>query len=357
MTDSPDVAALAQAEHTLSIPAGSPPPRVRLIEYGPNRLVEKEIDDPETLLPYAHTPHTTWIDIQGLGDEARLRAIARILGIHGLALGDAVNVPQRAKTLKYPDHLLVVLRAPLAPFDPSDRVPQVCILIAQDYLVTFQERYFAFFDTVRSRIREEQGLLRRSGPAMLVYSLADALVEQYYPIVDEISYELDEMEGRMLDDPSPERVARLHQLQRQITTLRRVARPQVDALHKLAAIDASVVPEEAVVFLKDAEDHARQILGRLDAARDVATDLMNAVLATLGHRQNEVMKVLTLVGSVFIPLTFMAGIYGMNFEYMPELGFRMGYPLLLVAMVVVAIAMVAYFRYRGWLGGGKGDST
>ncbi len=357
MTDSTKVSESVQREHTLSIPAGSPAPRIRLMEYGPDSLIEKEIDDPDLLRPYANTPNTTWIDIQGLGDEERLRAVARILGIHGLALGDAVNVPQRAKTLEYPEHLLVVLRAPLSPFDPSKGVPQVCILIAEDYLVTFQERYFGFFDSVRERVRQEHGMLRHSGPAMLVYTLADALVEQYYPVVDDISDELDEMETKILDDPSPARVARLHQLPRQITTLRRVARPQVDALRKLSTIDSPVVPEDAIVFMKDAEDHARQILGRLDAARDVATDLMNAVLATLGHRQNEVMKVLTLVGSIFIPLTFMAGIYGMNFEYIPELKYRMGYPLLLLAMVVVAVAMVGFFRYRGWIGGGKGDSA
>jgi magnesium transporter len=262
-------------------------------------------------------------------------------------------VPQRAKVEDYDDHMLVVLRAPLQPFGPTDRVPQVCLLLAGNYIVTFQERYFAFFDGVRARVRDEHSTLRRSDPALLAYALSDALIDQYYPVVDEISDELDEIEGQILDDPAPHLVARVQQLQRAVTTLRRVARPQVEALYKLAHADSRLVPDATSIFLKDVEDRARQILGRLDASREIATDLMSAVLATLGHRQNEIMKVLTLVGSIFIPLTFMAGIYGMNFEYMPELGVRAGYPILLVAMVIVAVAMVFLFKSRGWIGGGR----
>lgn len=336
--------------HELTLPADSPPPRIRLMEFNSEMLIESEVEDPSELSPYAQTDNTTWIDIQGLGDEARLRAVAHILGIHDLALGDAVHIPQRAKTQEYPDHVLAVLRAPLSPFSVSDGIPQVCILLSQHYIVTFQERYFGFFDGVRDRIRNGRSLERNGGPAQLTYSLADTLVDQYYPVVEAISDALDELEEKILLRPTPDLVAELHGLQRQITTLRRVARPQVDALYKLSHLNSTIVPESAAVFLKDAEDHARQILGRLDAARDVATDLMNAVLATLGHRQNEVMKLLTLVGAIFIPLTFMAGIYGMNFEYMPELRFRLGYPTLLVSMLVVAIGMVLYFRSRGWLG-------
>ena len=339
--------------HVLNVPEGSPPPRIRLMEFGPETLIESEVDDPAELEAHAHTDDTTWIDIQGLGDEARLRAVAQILGIHDLALGDAVHIPQRAKTHEYPDHVLAVLRAPLSPFAVTDGIPQVCVLLSERYIVTFQERAFGFFDGVRDRIRDPQSLERNGGPAQLTYALANALVDQYYPIVDDISDGLDQLEESILENPTPDLVAELHGLQRQITALRRVARPQVEALYKLSHLNSAIVPETAAVFLKDAEDHARQILGRLDAARDVATDLMNAVLATLGHKQNEVMKLLTLVGAIFIPLTSMAGIYGMNFEYMPELGFRMGYPTLLVAMVVVAIGMVLYFRSRGWLGGGN----
>jgi magnesium transporter len=339
-------------ESKLHLPANSPRPRIRLMEYDRESLIEREISDPHELAPYAHTKQTTWIDIQGLGDEECLRTVARIFGIHDTALADAVNVPQRAKTQAYGDYLIVVIRAPLAPFDAMDRVPQVCLLLAENFVVTFQERDFAFFDDVRNRIRDEASMLRGSRSAFLSYALTDALVDQYYPIVEEISDSLDEIEAEILDNPSPALMSQVQQLQRKLTTLRRVARPQVESLYKLSHADTPLIPSDVAIFLKDAEDHARQILGRLDASREIATDMMSAVLATLGHRQNEVMKVLTLVGGIFIPLTFMAGIYGMNFEYMPELKVRAAYPILLGAMAIVAIGMVTLFRVRGWIGGG-----
>jgi len=208
---------------------------------------------------------------------------------------------------------------------------------------------------VRLRMRDRDSTLRSEGPAYLVHALIDAVVDRYYPIVDALADELDELESQILSDPSPELVNGLHQIQRRVTILRRVARPQVDAIHHLTRLDSDFVPDAVQIFLKDAEDHAQQIMGRLDALREMATDMMGAVLAMLGHRQNEVMKVLTLVGSIFIPLTFIAGIYGMNFEYMPELKSRSGYPYALGAMAFIASAMVLFFRFRGWIGGSKRD--
>lgn len=336
----------------LKLPKNSPPPRIRLMEYDAGTLIEKEIENPSELEPYAQTNRTTWIDIQGLGEEATLLAIAEIFEIHDVALADAVNVPQRAKVASYADHMVIVVRAPLLPFDPTVTVPQVCLLLSKGYLVTFQERYLGFFDGVRERIRDPESLLRRSGPAQLAFALADALVEQFYPVVDEIADRLDDLEQAILEDPDPALVSELHGLQRRITTLRRVARPQVEALHRLAITDSPLVPESTRVFLRDAEDHARQILGRLDSSREVATNTMSAVLAMLGHQQNEVMKVLTLVGSIFIPLTFIAGIYGMNFEHMPELSRPNAYPVVIGIMVGVAVAMVALFVRNGWIGSG-----
>lgn len=333
------------------VPEGSPPPRIFYVEYDADVLEEGEVESPEELRCYAETERPTWIDIQGFGDEACLRAIGKIFGIHALALADAVNVPQRAKAQHYPDHILIVIHAPHGSFDANERMPQVAILLARDYVVTFQERHFGFFDAVRERIRNPHGLLRRSGPAYLTYALVDALIDQYYPLMVEIGTELDEIEEDIFERASPELVARLHALQRRTTQLLRVHRPQVDAVHQLVRHDSPLVPDSIRIYFGDVEDHARQILGSLDAARDSATDAMSAILAILGHRQNEVMKVLTLVGTIFIPLTFVVGIYGMNFDYMPELRHRYGYPVVMGAMLVVALVMVAWFRARGWLGG------
>ncbi|MEZ4332204.1 MAG: magnesium/cobalt transporter CorA [Myxococcota bacterium] len=339
----------------LEIPEGSPPPRIHLMEYDEDGIDERDVDDVEALRPYARTARTTWVDIQGLGDERVLRRVAEIFGIHPLALADAVNAPQRAKLDRYEDSLLVIARAPDGRFDAWSQVPQVCLIVSELYVVSFQERYFGFFEGVRDRIRTGGGFIRASGPGYLAYALVDALVDHYYPVVEQIADELDEIEECVLETPDPESVARLHRIQRRITTLRRVIRPQVEALYQMSHGDERFIPEATRPFVRDAHDHARQIEGRLDAAREIAVDTMGAVLATLGHRQNEIMKVLTLVGSIFIPLTFLAGIYGMNFENMPELRSPRGYFVVLGVMVVLAVGMVAFFRRKGWIGTRRRD--
>ncbi len=339
---------------TLFVAEDSPPPRIRYFEYDEDVLEAGEVEDPEELRCYAETERPTWVDIQGFGDEACLREVGEVFGIHSLALADAVNVPQRAKAQRYPDHLLIVIHAPHESFGQGERLPQVAILLARDYIVTFQEHRYGFFDDVRERLANPQGLLRRSGPAYLAYALVDALIDQYYPLMAELAEELDAIEEEIFERASPELVARLHELQRRTTQLLRIHRPQVDALHQLARIDSPLVPEPIRIYFGDVEDHARQILGSLEAARASATDAMGAILALLGHRQNEVMKVLTLVGTIFIPLTFVVGIYGMNFDYMPELRHRLGYPVVMGAMAVLAVVMVVWFRVRGWLGGPSG---
>ncbi|MBY0401463.1 magnesium/cobalt transporter CorA [Myxococcota bacterium] len=337
------------------LPADSPPPRVRFMEYDEAILEEGEVESPEELRCYAETERPTWIDVQGFGDEGCLREIGRVFDIHTLALADAVNVPQRAKTQRYPEHLLIVVHAPDDRFAESERTAQVAILLAREYVVSFQERPFGFFDDVRERLRNPASGLRRLGPSYLAYALVDALVDRYYPLLAEIAEELDLIEEHIFTKASPDLVARLHGLQRRTTQLLRVHRPQVDALHQLVRHDSALIPDAIRLYFNDVEDHARQILGSLEATRDSATDAMNAIHAILGHRQNEVMKLLTLVGSIFIPLTFIVGIYGMNFDYMPELRSRLGYPAVMGGMAVLALGMLAWFRSKGWLGGSRDD--
>jgi magnesium transporter len=334
---------------TLAIPEGSPPPRIRLFDYGPERLVEQEIADIHELEPFARTETVTWIDVQGMGDEAALRQLAELFGIHPLALEDAVNVPQRAKSEIYDEHQLVIARAPLLEGEQLG-VPQVCFLIGSQYLITFQDRYFGFFDPVRERIRAGIGPIRHSGSDYLAYTLIDAIVDRYYPVVEQISVELDALEEDVVEDAMPEDLARLHRIRRDLAALRRVAWPQRETIQDMVRSPSPFLSDGARVYLRDTDDHMAQIVGRLDFCREVAVGLMDLYLATMGHRQNEIMKVLTLMASIFIPLTFIAGIYGMNFENMPELQSRIGYFVVLGAMVVLAVSLVIYFRRRGWLG-------
>ncbi|MCP5411082.1 MAG: magnesium/cobalt transporter CorA [Alphaproteobacteria bacterium] len=350
MTPDPE-SSIGARPGTLVLPAGSPPPVVRVFQYDAQTCEERQIDDLEALHDYAGTASTTWIDIQGLGKAATLQRIGEIFNIHRLALADAVNVPQRPKAEVYDDYVLIVARAPQDDVDPRVPLPQVCILVARNYVVSFQERYFGFFDRVRERIREGAGRpIRTGGPSYLAYALLDVLVGHYTPILEDISDEMDDLEENLLANPSPQHLTALYDLRRKLTVLRRLARPQREALLQLSHLQNPLIAPEVAPYLRDAHDHASQNVEIIESLRDTAGDLMDTALATLGHRSNEVMKVLTLMASIFIPLTFMAGIYGMNFQDMPELSMPEAYPTLLAAMAIVAGGMIWYFRRRGWIG-------
>jgi magnesium transporter len=335
---------------TLAIPEGSPPPEIHRVLWSPDGVVDREVAELEELAEPVPDGHWIWIDVRGLGDEAVLRRVAEIFGIHDVALEDAVNVPQRAKVVPYEDHLLVIGRVPCFDDDGTVATPQVCFLIGDRHLVTFQERYFGFFDAVRQRLREGIGPIRKQGPDYLAYALVDTLTDHYYPVVEELSESLNELEDPALAADDPETLTRLHEVRRQVAVLRRIGWPQRESIGHLVRDPSDRIGEDVRTYLRGTEDHIAQIMELADSLRDMAVGLTEVFMTQVSHRTNEIMKVLTLMASIFIPLTFIAGIYGMNFQNMPELDSRVGYPLVLVVMVSVASGMVAYFRRRGWIG-------
>ena len=335
---------------TLAIPADSPPPRIHVFEYWPGGLRETDASAPEDLRRYVNGEHVSWIDVQGLGDEAVIRKIGEVFAIHPLALEDAVNAPQRAKSEIYDEHQLVIARMPQVEADGTVRVPQVCFLIAQRYLLTFQERHFAFFEPVRERLRAGTGPMRSMGPDYLAYAMIDTLVDRYFPIAEELSHQLEQLEEEIGEAPTPEILSDIHSIRRQLVVLRRVGRPQREAVNLLAREQTPFVSDQVRPFLRDTCDHIAQIMELVDSTHELAVGLSELYLSSVSHRTNEVMKMLTLMASIFIPLTFIAGIYGMNFEYMPELGEPQAYFYVLALMLLLAITMILYFWYRGWIG-------
>ncbi|MDH3212198.1 MAG: magnesium/cobalt transporter CorA [Myxococcales bacterium] len=334
---------------TLAISADSPPPRIHVFDYGPEQIVERTVEDLAEIERYARTETATWIDVRGMGDEAALRRIGEVFGIHPLALEDAVNVPQPAKTELYDEHQIIIARTPLLE-NGELSVPQVCFLLGRHYLITFQDRYYGFFDPVRERIRAGIGPIRIAGADYLAYALIDILVDYYYPVLEGLSQELDDLEEVVLVDPEPNDLARMHHVRRSVATLRRVGWPQRETINDLCRSTSPFMGEDARTYLRDTHDHMSQIMGRVDFCREVVVGLMDMYLSNLSHRQNEIMKVLTLMASIFIPLTFIAGIYGMNFENMPELRSQFGYFAVLALMAAMAFLLVWYFRRQGWIG-------
>jgi len=338
---------------TLAAPPDSPPPQVRVLAYAPDGIEEHEIADVEELRRWVEPERTAWIDVRGLGDEAMLRRIGEIFALHPLALADAVNVPQRAKSEAFADHHLVIARMPILDGTGEIDIPQVALCIGRRHLLSFQERSFGFFDPVRVRLREGIGAIRSLGPDYLAYALLDTLVDRYYPIAEQLTHELEELEEEVVSaSPGPDVLERIHCNRRRLVALRRVGRPQRDAVQELATEPSPFVGAEVRTFLRDTFDHICQVIELVDSSHELSVGLMEIFLSNLGRRTNEVMMVLTMIASIFIPLSFVAGVYGMNFEHMPELQSRWGYPLVLALMLGIAGGMLLYFRRRGWIGRG-----
>lgn len=339
---------------TLSIPAGSPPPRIHVFDYDADSCREASIENPEELATYLESSKKTWVDVQGFGDEAKLRRLGELFGFHLLTLEGAVNVPQRASNDVGSTHQQIIARAPILTESGRIEVPQVCMILGPNYLLTLQDRHFGFFDPVRSRLRDGPGRpIRRLGPDYLAYALLDVLVDHYFPIVEQLATELEDLEEEINDDPSREALARLHEIRRKLVVIRRVGWPQREALRNIIHEDSPFISEDTRVFLRHVEQHAIQIMEAVDSSRETTNGLVDIYLSNVSQRTNEVMKMLTLMASIFIPLTFIAGIYGMNFQFMPELNSPRGYPLALGVMGTVAVGMLLFFRRKGWLGSGR----
>ena len=335
---------------TLAIPPDSPFPRVTVVNYQPGSVERHEVTDMSELTGLYAAPGVTWVDIVGLGDEATIRAIGDVFDLHPVALESAVNVPQRAKTELYDNHQLAIARTPLLDSEGNVATPQVCFIVGDNYLVSFQERSFGFFDPVRARLQSGRGVMREQGPGYLAYALIDAMIDRYYPVVQLLSENLEELEDFVVENPHPEVLHRIHALRRKLVILRRVGWPQRDALHMMIRDDTPFFAEQEKVYLRDTLDHMAQIVELIDSSREMASDLADAYLSNVSHRTNEIMKVLTLMASIFIPLTFVAGIYGMNFDNMPELHTKYGYFVVWGVMALLATGMAWYFRRRGWIG-------
>jgi magnesium transporter len=339
---------------TLVIPANAPRPRLFVIEYTAERLEEREIAGVDALpaIPLP-TGAVLWLDVRGFGDESLIRAVGARFGMTALALEDAINAPQRPKSELYASHQLLIARVPLVDDRGALTLPQVCLVLGERYVLTFQERYFGLFDPVRERIRDGVGRpLRSSGADYLAYALVDAMVDRYYPVVERLSNAIDDIEDRLLDEPEESSLTRLRQVRRRLGMLRRIALPQREMVSALQRESSPYVGPQVREFLRDTGDHIAQIAELVDASRESAAVLSEESMSMIAQKTNEVMKVLTLMASLFIPLTFIAGIYGMNFDDMPELHSSWGYSAVLSLMLLLAAAMLFYFRRRGWLGSG-----
>jgi magnesium transporter len=335
---------------TLVIPKQTPEPRIQSICFDAENVNEAEITEVSQLKQAFAPNQITWVDVQGFGDPALMQQIGDLFGFHPLLLEDIVNVPQRPKTEAYDDQLLLVVR--MVRNSDLDRVDmeQVSIVLGKSYVLSFQERYGDVLDPVRRRIRSGKGVIRKQGPDYLTYAIADTIVDGYYPVLESIGNGLEELEEALVTNPSPELLRQLNQVRNRLVNLRRAIWPQREAISALVRGEHDAITDGARVYLRDTYDHCVQTSEVAEMYREMVTGLMSMYLSSIANRSNDVMKVLTIMASLFIPLTFIAGIYGMNFDHMPELRVAWAYPAVWATMLATAGGMLAYFWGKGWIG-------
>lgn len=341
------------APGVIEVDPQSPRPAIRAIAYGPDRFQEQTIDSPAKIGELlAHWP-VTWVNVEGLGDAATIKELGALFNLHPLALEDVVNVHQRAKMEQYGDHLFIVARmARLA--DRLD-TEQVSLFVGRNFVLTFLEDPGDSFDPVRLRLRGCIGRLRSAGTAFLTYSLLDAVVDAYFPVIELYGDRLDALEDVVVGRPEKNVISKIHDAKRDLRTLRRAIWPLREAINALGRDAVSLIDDETRIYLRDCYDHTVQIIDLVETYREVGSDLTDLYLSSLSNRMNEVMKVLTVISTIFMPLGFIAGVYGMNFDpdssswNMPELRSHWGYPFALGLMAAVAAAMLFFFYRQGWL--------
>ncbi|MBP2687993.1 MAG: magnesium and cobalt transport protein CorA [Deltaproteobacteria bacterium] len=331
--------------------AGDTPVRATAFRYDAGGCEERTVSPAE--IPSLSPPEggVLWLDVSGLSDPSAVRAIGDRFGIHPLALEDVLNVPQRSKVEWYGDCLLVVLREVRYP-DPPE---QVSFFLADRVVVSFQERPGDAFEPVRERLRQGKGRIRAEEADFLLYSLCDAVLDAFFPTLERLGDEVEEMEERLLVSPVPETFVAIRRLKRALLEVRHAVWPARDALNLLLIEEHALIRPGTKVFFRDCYDHTIQLMDMVETFREMASGLVDEYMSAVSNRMNEIMKVLTVVATIFIPLTFIVGLYGMNFDTkaspynMPELSWAYGYPALLLLMAAVAGGMLYYFRRKKWL--------
>jgi len=342
------------APGTLIADPSATAPDIHLIAYGTDSLEERDITDVGQIRSLVGASPVTWVNVDGLGDIEVIRELGEVFGLHRLTLEDVVNVHQRPKVENYADHTFIIAR--IIDRHSAPGTEQIAMVLGEGFLLTFQERKGDCFDLVRERIRRHQGIIRESKADHLAYALIDAATDNYFSILEAYGERLEALEISVMAEPSPSQIGEIHNLRRDLLLLRRAVWPQRDMIGELTRRSSPLISESTEIYLRDCQDHAFQIMDILETYREIAFGLVDVYLSSMSARMNEIMKVLTIIATIFIPLSFIASVYGMNFDLdvspwnMPELRWYFGYPFALGLMALLAGGLLYHFRRKGWFG-------
>jgi magnesium transporter len=320
---------------------------IRLTAYGPDTIEETLVRSKEELQEFVGNPGMLWVDVDRLGDNSAVEMIGEVFHLHPLALEDVVNTRQRPKVESYDGHYYIV--AHMASFESGLKMEQLSLFLGKGFVITFQEWPGDCLEPVRERLRKGTSKIRSRGADYLAYSLLDAVIDGYFPVLEIYGERLEELEDAVIIHPTPAAIADIHEVKRELLTLRRSIWPLREAMAYLYHEETTLIAEETRPYFRDCYDHTIRIMDLIETFRELSADLMDVYLSSVSNRINGVMKVLTVITTIFIPLTFIVGLYGMNFHNMPELRSRYGYPITLAVMGVIAVALLLVFWRRGWL--------
>lgn len=323
--------------------------KLSYLEYSSDQFIGENEVSLETCLKRIDTPLMTWIQVYGVSDPGIISALGNHFHLHSLILEDVLNTTQRAKLDTYREQAFIVCR--LLKYNEANNElqdEQVSIIFGPNYLISFLEKDEDFFKPVKERLRQGNNRLRSEGADFLAYALLDLIVDQYFVVLEKVDSDLDNLENELLHSPKPDTIKKMRKAKREMIFLRKSIWPMREVISRFQRIDPPLVKDSLQVYLRDVYDHLIQTIDVIEGFRDVVSGMMDVYLSNINIKTNEIMKVLTIVSTIFVPLTFISSLYGMNFEYMPELHYKYGYPLTLLLLVSIAGCMLLYFHRKKW---------
>ena len=325
--------------------------KITVIDFDEAHYQEKEIKTIEECFLFREMPTVTWINIEGLHQVEILEKLGECYGFHPLVLEDIVNTDQRPKMEDYGDYIYIVLKM-LSHNGKSNEIvtEQVSIILGSNFVISFQEGGEGdVFNPLRDRIKAGKSRIRKMGADYLAYALLDAVVDNYFIVMEKLGENIELLEEKLVAHPTPETLRIIHHLKREMIFLRKAIWPLREVVSGLERGESSLFKDSTRIYLRDIYDHTIQVIDTIETFRDMVSGMLDIYLSSVSNRLNAVMKVLTIIATIFMPLTFIAGIYGMNFKYMPELEWKWGYPLIWLIMAGIGVSMLVYFKKKRWL--------
>jgi len=324
--------------------------KITILDYSEAKFQEKEVKSVGECYPDKDKSTVTWINIDGVHEMKVIEEIGKHFNLHPLILEDIVDTDQRPKIKDYGDYIFIILKMLYGDKKGNAiKVEQVSLILGKNYIISFQEREGDVFNFIRERIRNDIGRIRKLGADYLAYSLIDAIVDNYFTIIEKLDEEIENLEDKVISRPKPANLRVIHKLRRDLIFLRKSVWPLREVISILQRGESSLILESTNVYLRDVYDHTIQVMDTVETLRDIISGMLDIYLSSASNRMNEIMKVLTIIATIFIPLTFITGIYGMNFKNIPEIKWVWGYPIVLLGMLIIGIVMVIYFKRKKWM--------